>query len=92
MGGGYGTIFGPWRMFYMLKFTMLSGRSTVVAACDYQDSENILAACCSRLGLANGTIMEFWHGSERVPLDARLSDWPGIRPLGELSEYQLVAQ
>eukprot|EP00971_Amphidinium_carterae_P041499 814841-Amphidinium_carterae.1 len=57
--------------YYLLKLTMLSGRSTVVAADDFWTAEVVLEECCFRLGLAHdGTTMELWHTSgERVPDD-----------------------
>eukprot|EP00971_Amphidinium_carterae_P139929 2772191-Amphidinium_carterae.1 len=70
---------------------MLSGRSTVVAARGVEAPEIVLAACRRRFGLADdGTTMELWHGSERVPADESVSDWPGIQPDSGISEYQLV--
>eukprot|EP00971_Amphidinium_carterae_P180487 3579927-Amphidinium_carterae.1 len=70
---------------------MLSGRSTVVAAWIYQDVENVLAACRTRLGLADdGTTMELRHASERVPDCVLVRNWPGLQPPGEISEYQLL--
>eukprot|EP00971_Amphidinium_carterae_P112077 2219972-Amphidinium_carterae.1 len=77
---------------YLLKLTMLSGRSAVVAACIYWNESSVLAMCRRRHGLPDdGARIELWHGSgERVPDDERVPDWPGIQPLGEISEYQLL--
>eukprot|EP00971_Amphidinium_carterae_P266136 5279304-Amphidinium_carterae.1 len=70
---------------------MLSGRSTVVVARDFDDVELVLGECRRRLGLPDDDArMELWHGSERVPADARVQEWPGFQPGGEISEYQLV--
>eukprot|EP00971_Amphidinium_carterae_P161692 3205271-Amphidinium_carterae.1 len=71
---------------------MLSGRSTVVAAHQLWSVGNVLDECRRRLGLEeDGTRMELWHGSEKVPDEAtEVRDWPGIQPEGEISEYQLV--
>eukprot|EP00971_Amphidinium_carterae_P134211 2659279-Amphidinium_carterae.1 len=87
------------RQFYLIKLTMLSGRSTVVALaslmatiCD-EDAKGVLAKGRRRLGLADhGATLELWHGSERVPADVRVADLPGIQPKGEISEYQLVVR
>eukprot|EP00971_Amphidinium_carterae_P004215 84189-Amphidinium_carterae.1 len=68
---------------------MLSGRSTVVAALGSNSVFVVLQRCRMRLGLASGT-MELQHGLERVHADANVRDWPGIQPVGEISEYQLV--
>eukprot|EP00971_Amphidinium_carterae_P234560 4654503-Amphidinium_carterae.2 len=72
---------------------MLSGRSTVVAAEDDDFAEDVLERCRERLGLADvdGSTMELWHGSDKVPDDdTEVQDWPGIQPRDEISEYQLV--
>eukprot|EP00971_Amphidinium_carterae_P002684 53273-Amphidinium_carterae.1 len=53
--------------------------------------EHVLINCRRRLGLADdGSTMELMHGSERVPDDVRVGDWPGVQPRGEISEYQLL--
>eukprot|EP00971_Amphidinium_carterae_P265660 5270394-Amphidinium_carterae.1 len=84
--------------FYLLKLTILSGRSTVVAAYDHaMDALDILTECRSRLGLADAvTTVELWQGSDssdRVPDDGtRVSDWPGVVPPGQISEYQQSLQ
>eukprot|EP00971_Amphidinium_carterae_P275072 5457767-Amphidinium_carterae.1 len=30
--------------------------------------------------------MELWYGSDRVPDDDHVEDWPGVQPRGEISE------
>eukprot|EP00971_Amphidinium_carterae_P123184 2439182-Amphidinium_carterae.1 len=68
---------------------MLSGRSTVSS--DYNRVERVLDECCFKLGLADDNArMELLHGSERVPRNARVKDFPGLQPRGEISEYDLV--
>eukprot|EP00971_Amphidinium_carterae_P250940 4981585-Amphidinium_carterae.1 len=77
--------------FYVLKLTMLSGRSTVVAAESYWQVENVLAECRRRLGLSDdGATIELLHGSERVPDYEAVGGWPGIQPPGKISEYELL--
>eukprot|EP00971_Amphidinium_carterae_P268959 5335905-Amphidinium_carterae.1 len=81
------------KWFYLLKLTMLSGRSIVVAVLRAVNNkvEDVLAVCRERLGLADdGSTIELWHGAERVPAHAKVQDWPGVQPLGEISVYQLV--
>eukprot|EP00971_Amphidinium_carterae_P119560 2368738-Amphidinium_carterae.1 len=81
------------RQFYLLKLSMLSARSTVVAAESHWSVKNVLATCRKGLGLKDDdAIMELWHGSEQVASDLSklLRDWPGIQPKGEITEYQLV--
>eukprot|EP00971_Amphidinium_carterae_P219090 4349302-Amphidinium_carterae.1 len=70
---------------------MLSGRSTIVAALSPWNVEYVLAVCRSRLGLADdGTTMELWHGADRVPEDESVRSFPGRKPTGEITEYQLI--
>eukprot|EP00971_Amphidinium_carterae_P320326 6367543-Amphidinium_carterae.1 len=78
---------------HLLKLTMLSGRSTVVAAWDSWTVEHVLARCRKRLALSDdGATMELWHGSERVPDGTGPKDWPGVQPLGEITECQLLVR
>eukprot|EP00971_Amphidinium_carterae_P274563 5448202-Amphidinium_carterae.1 len=56
------------RNFHLLKLTLLSGRSTVVAATGYERVEHVLKRCHERLGLADdGATLQLWHGADRVP-------------------------
>eukprot|EP00971_Amphidinium_carterae_P324482 6448645-Amphidinium_carterae.1 len=72
---------------------MLSGRNTVVVTTGYAEVEDVLANCRRRLGLADdGSTMELWDGSDRVPADDVVQYWPGIKPKGEISEYQLLVR
>eukprot|EP00971_Amphidinium_carterae_P082896 1639915-Amphidinium_carterae.1 len=71
--------------YHLLKLTMLSGSSTVVAAEGDDCAESVLVKCRKRLGLS-GTRMELLHCSgESVPAGARLRDFPGVQPPGEIS-------
>eukprot|EP00971_Amphidinium_carterae_P125915 2494591-Amphidinium_carterae.1 len=75
----------------LLKLTMPSGSSTVVAADDEDDVEYVLGMARERLGLPDdGSRMELWQGPESVPADAQVEDFPGVQPAGEISQYQLV--
>eukprot|EP00971_Amphidinium_carterae_P178987 3550032-Amphidinium_carterae.1 len=71
---------------------MLSGRSTVVVTWRNRTVKGVLYTFRKRLGLPDdGSTMELWHGSGRVPADGTyVPNWPGIQPQGEISEYQLV--
>eukprot|EP00971_Amphidinium_carterae_P125011 2476677-Amphidinium_carterae.1 len=83
------------RRYHLLKLTMLSGRSTVVAALShcYWKVDLVLAETRSKLGLADdGSTLELWHGTDRVPADTWVRDWPGIQPAGEISEYQVLVR
>mmetsp|Transcript_30187 Transcript_30187/g.66422 ORF Transcript_30187/g.66422 Transcript_30187/m.66422 type:complete len:142 (+) Transcript_30187:487-912(+) len=79
---------------YLLKVTMLSGRSAVMTAMGYETVISVHREFRSKLGLADDdSTVELWHCSgEMVPHDdeAEVRDWLGIQPLGEISEYQLL--
>eukprot|EP00971_Amphidinium_carterae_P302134 6002522-Amphidinium_carterae.1 len=83
---------------YILHISLLSGRSTVVMSeGDAEDlvndsAEAIVGRCCSRLQIQRRGGETLVHGTEVVPATAEVPDWPGIRPPGEVSEYQLVVQ
>eukprot|EP00971_Amphidinium_carterae_P324370 6446223-Amphidinium_carterae.1 len=65
---------------------MLSGRSTVAVADGQWQVEGVLDRCGNRLGLPDdGATQELLHGSESVPDDEFVRDWPGIQPPGEIS-------
>eukprot|EP00971_Amphidinium_carterae_P245149 4867769-Amphidinium_carterae.1 len=73
----------------------MSGRSTVVAALSNWGVKLVLMEGRRRLALADdGTTMELWHTSgERVPDDGtRVSNFPGVQPTGEITEYQLLVR
>jgi len=61
---------------YILKVSMLSGRSTVVMGEGDDNADPIVRRCCSRLQIQKAT--------------AQVKNWPGLRPQEEVSEYQLV--
>eukprot|EP00971_Amphidinium_carterae_P053461 1053309-Amphidinium_carterae.1 len=68
-------------LFYLLKLTMLSGRSTVVSARPFEDVDDVLANCRRRLGLADDrATMELWDGPNRVQDETWMFRWPGIKP------------
>eukprot|EP00971_Amphidinium_carterae_P234903 4661357-Amphidinium_carterae.1 len=60
---------------------MLSGRSAVVVAYGHEKVRLVFARCRRRLSLAeDGTMMELWHGSDKVPDDdTSVRDWPGVQ-------------
>eukprot|EP00971_Amphidinium_carterae_P037813 743513-Amphidinium_carterae.1 len=73
---------------------MLSGRSTVVASNGRTLALDIIRQCCGRLEIQGRGREALVHGAEVVPngiQDAsRVENWPGLRPRGEVSEYQLI--
>eukprot|EP00971_Amphidinium_carterae_P230050 4565784-Amphidinium_carterae.1 len=56
-------------------------------------ADYVIRRCCKMLDLdQRGARYSLVHGNDVVPAMAEVQDWPGIRPLGEVSEYQLVVQ
>jgi len=76
---------------YILKVSMLSGRTTAVMARDGDKAEEIVRECCKRLQIQRSGTTALLHGTEVLPDEAVVRfDWPGLRPEGEVSEYQLI--
>eukprot|EP00971_Amphidinium_carterae_P288034 5717868-Amphidinium_carterae.1 len=69
---------------------MLSGRSTVVMSRGDDDAEDNALRCCSRLQIQKTATAALLHGTEVLPARAQVRSWPGLGPIGEVSEYQLV--
>eukprot|EP00971_Amphidinium_carterae_P069835 1381844-Amphidinium_carterae.1 len=69
---------------------MLSGRSTVVCAKGGEDASSIVGRCCWRLAITESGNEKLVHGTEVLPATGRVDSLIGIRPEGEVSEYQLV--
>eukprot|EP00971_Amphidinium_carterae_P080205 1587197-Amphidinium_carterae.1 len=69
---------------------MLSGRYTIVLANVIDRFERIIRECCRRLGMNCSGTESLIYGTEVVPSTVSVFHWPGIRRLGEVSEYQLV--
>eukprot|EP00971_Amphidinium_carterae_P238808 4740701-Amphidinium_carterae.1 len=78
------------RDFYILKISMLSGRSLVVLAASWDSTESVVEKCCDRFGIRRRGTERLVYGTEVVPERAQVIDWPGLRPQGEVSECQLV--
>eukprot|EP00971_Amphidinium_carterae_P005851 115725-Amphidinium_carterae.1 len=53
-------------------------------------ADDVVEYCCERLGIKRSPTDVLVHGLDVVLATARVRDWPGIRPRGEISEYQLV--
>eukprot|EP00971_Amphidinium_carterae_P250158 4965959-Amphidinium_carterae.1 len=69
---------------------MLSGRSTAVMSDGSDRAEGMVRICCRRLEIQGSGTEKLVHGTEVVPAGAYVGSWPGLPPLGEVSEYQLV--
>jgi len=78
--------------FFILKITLLSGRTTFVASpVELRElREAVLPRCCQRLGMARGGHEVLVNGADCVPVGARVPAWPGIQPSGKITEYQLI--
>eukprot|EP00971_Amphidinium_carterae_P238149 4727922-Amphidinium_carterae.1 len=76
--------------YYIVKISLLSGRSTCLVAAGYDNADSIVGACCRRLGRGRSGTEALIYGTEVVPDGALVQDWPGLRAQGEVSEYQLV--
>jgi len=79
-----------------LRVSMLSGRYAYVVLPPERTVfrvDYVLRHCCYWLKLhATGASYSILHKDEVVPAEAQVRFWPGIRPPGEVSEYQLVVQ
>eukprot|EP00971_Amphidinium_carterae_P285862 5675883-Amphidinium_carterae.1 len=78
------------RLCYILKVSLLSGRSTAVMSTGHDSAKDIVAYCCRRLEIQGGGTEALVNGTEVVPATSQVRSWPGLSPLGEVSEYQLV--
>jgi len=74
------------RRWYILKISMLSGRSTTVMSRGDVDAEDVVEKYCRRLGIRRSGMETLIHGTEVVPPTVNVEDWPGVRPQGEVSE------
>eukprot|EP00971_Amphidinium_carterae_P135806 2690801-Amphidinium_carterae.1 len=74
---------------HLLRLILLSGRHTVVPASPHWDLEAVLGLACHRLGMpAEGAFL--LHGTDRVPQAMFVRDWPGMKPEGKVTDYQLM--
>mmetsp|Transcript_17598 Transcript_17598/g.31792 ORF Transcript_17598/g.31792 Transcript_17598/m.31792 type:complete len:279 (-) Transcript_17598:163-999(-) len=80
------------RKVYLLKMTMLSGRCAFVVADGFNHLSNVLNEGCHKLGVArtDGEALVLLLDGEEVPHGRCVSEWPGIRPCGEVTEVQLL--
>mmetsp|Transcript_45611 Transcript_45611/g.83518 ORF Transcript_45611/g.83518 Transcript_45611/m.83518 type:complete len:235 (-) Transcript_45611:77-781(-) len=82
------------RQFHILRVSMLSGKHAFAlyrgAQTDSVKARHVLQKCCERLELDKRDTAKLVHGSEMIPPGTSLADFPGLQPLGEVSDYQLV--
>eukprot|EP00971_Amphidinium_carterae_P111046 2199719-Amphidinium_carterae.1 len=69
---------------------MLSGREIAVVEGPHDIADHVVQRCCRRLGITSTGTEALVLGTAVVPATAKVRDWPGIKPRGEVSEYQLV--
>mmetsp|Transcript_59009 Transcript_59009/g.109055 ORF Transcript_59009/g.109055 Transcript_59009/m.109055 type:complete len:88 (+) Transcript_59009:502-765(+) len=87
-----------------MKVALMSGRHCLLAykrtlepawpPLPSRDTQKVLQDCGRRLGIAispSSKLVPLHDAPHVVPLLDRMSAWPGIRPCGEVSEYQLIA-
>eukprot|EP00971_Amphidinium_carterae_P119377 2364472-Amphidinium_carterae.1 len=70
----------------------MSGRYTyVVIATDAQyNAMEAVRCCCQYLGIDEAQGVSLVYGAEVIPPHFNVRDWPGLRPPGVVSEYELV--
>eukprot|EP00971_Amphidinium_carterae_P228935 4541739-Amphidinium_carterae.1 len=67
-----------------------SGRGISGQYCIGYTAADLVKEACRRLGITSSGRESLVHGTEVVPATACIQNWPGLRPRGEVSEYQLV--
>eukprot|EP00971_Amphidinium_carterae_P144357 2861075-Amphidinium_carterae.1 len=77
---------------FILKVSLLSGRYACqfVQFVEEVTGNNVLSFACEALGIERRGAEVLVSGADVIPLDALVRDWPGLRPLGDISEFQLV--
>mmetsp|Transcript_74246 Transcript_74246/g.138685 ORF Transcript_74246/g.138685 Transcript_74246/m.138685 type:complete len:191 (+) Transcript_74246:3-575(+) len=79
---------------YIIKVSLLSGRYLywVEPVRSPATANGLIRWCWEQFGLGQSSrsVAALIHGDTIVPGDAYMPDWPGIQPLGQISEYQLV--
>jgi len=82
------------RMLLIFKITLLSGRSCYVTRSPGlrlgDNRECLLRQSCKRLGMERTGNEELLHGTDFVPADEDVENWPGSPSVGIVTEYQLV--
>mmetsp|Transcript_34400 Transcript_34400/g.77006 ORF Transcript_34400/g.77006 Transcript_34400/m.77006 type:complete len:333 (-) Transcript_34400:19-1017(-) len=79
--------------YYILRISLLSGRYTVVPSCMAlnETADQVIRTCFKRLNLPSRGGAKLVYGSDVLPGDQRIMDWPGLRTeVADVSEYQLV--
>jgi len=82
------------RSFYFFRI-IASGRSCVLLVHigegdEVNNDDYLLRESCSRLGVPHSSDAALLYGTEAVPKESPLRDWPGPPSIGIAIEYQLV--
>mmetsp|Transcript_56574 Transcript_56574/g.104715 ORF Transcript_56574/g.104715 Transcript_56574/m.104715 type:complete len:240 (+) Transcript_56574:80-799(+) len=80
------------RRFYLLKISMLSGRSCCMIALCRDSTWILIRECCRKLKLPHTGTEQLLCGSAVLPATSRVGKWPGIQPKGQVTECQLIIQ
>eukprot|EP00971_Amphidinium_carterae_P254482 5052185-Amphidinium_carterae.1 len=75
---------------YILRISLMSGRSTCVPAIQDEVTETVIDWACERLALPRSGSERLLQGTSVVPAGTFLQDWPGSLRLGEVTDYQLI--
>mmetsp|Transcript_22182 Transcript_22182/g.40821 ORF Transcript_22182/g.40821 Transcript_22182/m.40821 type:complete len:181 (+) Transcript_22182:119-661(+) len=78
--------------YYFFKIVALSGRSCCIAMhLFYADKKTLLEESCRKLGIDRTDRQVLLLGSDLVPDNTDVPDWPGTPSLGAITEYQLLS-
>eukprot|EP00971_Amphidinium_carterae_P012761 251500-Amphidinium_carterae.1 len=68
----------------------MSGRYTCVVAFRDNETEHLIGLACARLALPGRGSERLLHGTSQIPAQTEVEDWPGVVPLGEITDFQLL--
>eukprot|EP00971_Amphidinium_carterae_P188510 3741862-Amphidinium_carterae.1 len=80
---------------FVLKISIFSGRyaclfDPFVHTVNHYTANTVLLYACAALGIRRNGEEVFVHGAD--VMDAVVQDWPGLRQLGNISEFQIVVR
>jgi len=75
--------------FYFFKITSLSGQSCILVEARLSYGV-LLRRACERLGMPRSGDESLLFGTELVPENNHVEEWPGRPAKGRLVEYQLI--
>mmetsp|Transcript_12450 Transcript_12450/g.28199 ORF Transcript_12450/g.28199 Transcript_12450/m.28199 type:complete len:187 (+) Transcript_12450:129-689(+) len=78
--------------YYFFRIVALSGRSCCIALHLFcADKRTLLEESCRKLGIDRTDRQVLLLGSDLVPDNTDIPDWPGAPALGVITDYQLVS-